>query len=211
MVRRGLSAIVTALCLALTACGTPDAAVTVAPPDGALRVAAIGDSITDADSVDLIGGDIGEQSWLSYATGPDLAFVGGWARWGATTAEMVAATPDPLDADVLVILAGTNDATSTPYDEIGANLRELTTRAGIGSVVLASVPPLDRSPEAAQELNTYLQTLADAEGWTWVDASAGLREGRLFAPGMSYDGIHPTAEGARVIGEAIRAAVLEAR
>lgn len=212
MARRVVPAILAALCLTLAACTwAPRAEVSAEPPASAIRLAAIGDSITDADSADLVGGDIGEQSWVGYATGPDITFVGGWAEWGATTAQMASATQHALDADVLVILAGTNDVNATPFDQIGANIRQIVASADVESVVLSSVPPIDYSPGRTEELNAYLEGLAGDEGWTWVDASAGLREGRRFATGMSYDGIHPTAEGARVIGEAIRAAILETR
>ncbi|WP_418605516.1 hypothetical protein [Georgenia sp. SUBG003] len=91
--------------------GTQDpAAVPATTPAraDAVRLAAVGDSITEADSPDFDGGDLGPESWVFHAVGEDVALVGGWARWGATTAQMAAAA-EPVEADVLVILAGTND------------------------------------------------------------------------------------------------------
>lgn len=74
--------------------------------------------------------------------------------------------------------------------------------------MLSSVPPIDARPEAAARLNADLGALAEARGWTWVDASAGVRAGGRFADGMSVDGLHPTAEGAAELGAALRKAVL---
>ncbi|WP_449283781.1 SGNH/GDSL hydrolase family protein [Leucobacter sp.] len=214
MARRPALATAAAVCLALTACAAmPPRAEPPPLPDpgtGAIRMAAVGDSITDGDSMDLAGGVPGPQSWVSYAIAPEIEFVGGWAEWGATTERMAEAVQQPLDADVLVILAGTNDAGGTPHERIGEHLARIVEAAGVDSVVLSSVPPNDYALGMTAELNGYLERLAAREEWTWVDAAAGLRSGDRYAEGMSYDGVHPTEEGARVIGEAIGAAILDA-
>lgn len=180
------------------------------PVDDAIRMAAVGDSITDADSRDLAGGVPGPRSWVSYAVGPEVEFIGGWAEWGARIARMADAVAEPFDADVLVILAGTNDAGWTPPEEIDAGLRTIAERSGVDEIVLSSVPPLDHASESAQRLNVQLEEIARSNGWTWVDAAAGLRENGGFAAGLSDDGVHPTEAGARVLGEAIGPAVIEA-
>ncbi len=175
---------------------------------GAMRLAVVGDSITDADSRDLSGGRPGPGSWVFYAAGGEVAFVGGWAEWGATTAQMAAAAR-PVPADVLVILAGTNDAGSgVPFAQTAAHLVAVADAVGAQRVVLSAVPPIDAAPEVATELNARLSGLARDHGWEWVDAAAGLRDGDRFAPGMSTDGLHPTRAGARVIGGAVRDALL---
>ncbi len=173
-------------------------------------MAAVGDSITAGDSIDLAGGVPGPQSWVSYAVGSEIEFVGGWAGWGANTAGMANAIAQPLDADVLVILAGTNDAGWTPHRQIGNNLSLIASTAGVDAVVLSSVPPNDLAPGNTEELNAYLERFAAHQDWVWVDAAAGLRDGDRYAEGMSYDGVHPTEQGARVRGEAIAPAVLDA-
>ena len=193
--------------------GQPDraAAPTPAParPD-ATRLAVVGDSITEADSPDFGSGDLGPESWVHHAVGEDLVLVGGWARWGATTSQMAGAV-EPVDADVLVILAGTNDVGSgATHASTLANLREIAGTVGAPEVVLSAVPPIDAAPELATDLNAALEDLARQEGWSWVDAPAGLRDGDRFAEGMASDGLHPTREGARVLGEAIREVVLDA-
>ncbi|KQZ10744.1 hypothetical protein ASD23_00820 [Agromyces sp. Root1464] len=172
--------------------------------------AAVGDSITDADSPDLAGGDLGDASWTRYVVDDGFAFVGGWAEWGATTA-MMADAVGPVDVDVLVVLAGTNDvAFSIPFEDSAANLERIVEVVGIEDVLVVSIPPMDALPAGAEAYNERLHELATDQGWRWVDASAGLRtaDGR-FADGMSLDGLHPSVEGARVLGEAIASALRE--
>ncbi|PFG41316.1 lysophospholipase L1-like esterase [Georgenia soli] len=187
------------------------AASTAAPPNpDATRLAVVGDSITEADSPDFDGGELGAESWVRHAVGEDLLLVGGWARWGATTSQMAAAV-EPVDADVLVILAGTNDVGSgATHESTLSNLRRIAGTVGAPEVVISAVPPIDAAPELATDLNAALENLARQEGWRWVDAPAGLRDGEQFAEGMASDGLHPTREGARVLGEAIRETVLAA-
>lgn len=214
MLRR-LIALFAAFALALlTACsgnpqGPSDPPETTEPASDAIRMAAVGDSITDADSPDLDGGTPGPQSWVSYAVGQEIDFVGGWAVWGASTSEMASGVEE-MDADVLVILAGTNDASSMAHEQIGENLIAIERAAGVDQVVLSSVPPIDAAPSNATELNAYLEAFAAQHGWMWTDAAQGLRDGDEFADGMAYDGLHPTEEGAQVLGEAIGRAVLRA-
>lgn len=173
--------------------------------DGA-TFAAVGDSITDADSADFAAGDIGPASWAAYVREAGFDFAGGWAEWGATSARM-AESVAPLEAETLVLLAGTNDvAFGMPFSETSANLDRIVETVGIEEVVVASIPPLEAFPQGAVEFNERLEDLADDRGWRFVDASAGLRtdDGR-FRPGMTSDGLHPSEQGARVLGEAIEA------
>ncbi|MRX44789.1 SGNH/GDSL hydrolase family protein [Agromyces kandeliae] len=172
--------------------------------------AAVGDSITDADSRDFAAGDLGAASWATYVVDDGFALAGGWAQWGATT-ERMAESVAPVEADVLVLLAGTNDvAFGVPFDESAANLARIVDAVGITDVVVASIPPMDAFPERAEDYNARLDDLSGDRGWRFVDASADLRtaDGR-FEYGMSSDGLHPTAEGARVLGAAIAAALRE--
>jgi hypothetical protein len=45
------------------------------------RFAAVGDSITDADSPDFATGDFGAASWATYVVDDGFVFAGGWAEW----------------------------------------------------------------------------------------------------------------------------------
>jgi lysophospholipase L1-like esterase len=172
--------------------------------------AAVGDSITDADSPDFATGNFGAASWATYVVDDGFTFAGGWAEWGATTAMMADAVA-PIEADVLVVLGGTNDvAFGIPFDESAANLDRIVDTVGIEDVVVVSIPPMDAFPDGVEEYNERLDDLADDRGWRFVDASAGLRTADWrFGDGMSSDGLHPSADGARVLGEAIAAELRE--
>lgn len=200
-------------CLLLAACSAP--AVEGSPTDArasagasaegaGVTFAAVGDSVTDADSADFAAGDLGPASWATYAVEAGAGFAGGWAEWGATTGRM-AEQVVPYEADVLVLLAGTNDvAFGIPFEESAANLERIVDAVGIAEVVVVSIPPIDAAPGNADDFNDRLEGLAGDRGWRFVDASAGLRspDGR-FRDGMSFDGLHPSEEGARVLGAAI--------
>lgn len=173
--------------------------------------AVVGDSITFAESLDFTAEEIDPASWVSFVCDEGFVFAGGWAEWGATTAKM-AESVAPVDADTLVVLAGTNDyALAVPFEETSANLDLIVQTVGIEDVVLVSVPPMAAFPEGATEFNQRLEELAGARGWRFVDASTGLvgSDGR-YQDGMTSDGMHPSEQGAQVLGEAI-AEALQAR
>ena len=199
----------------IVGCSAPQPADTPGSPEPSAvpahgTFAAVGDSITDADSPDFAAGDFGAASWATYVVDDGFVFAGGWAEWGAPTA-MMADSVGPIDADVLVVLAGTNDvAFGIPFDESAANLDRITDAVGIDEVIVVSIPPMDALPNGAKAYNQRLDDLAGDRGWRFVDASAGLRtaDGR-YGDGMSSDGLHPSADGARVLGEAIAAELRE--
>ena len=180
-------------------------------PDGTdqLTIAVVGDSITVGSDPTFAPGQVSEDSWVRYAVGDPVELAGGWARWGATTAEMAAAA-EPVPADVLVIMAGTNDlAAGTPTAQVARSLEEIVAEVGADEVLLCAVPPLDARPDVVPPFNEFLQQTADAHGWAWTDPSAGIRTGGQFAPGMSADGVHPTQAGATDIGGQVRSELLD--
>src|SRR5699024_11855568 len=71
----------------------PDASPTSSPQPDAVRMAVVGDSITDADSPDLPGGNVGQESWVYYALGPQVSFAGGSAVCCASTEQMADQVP----------------------------------------------------------------------------------------------------------------------
>lgn len=179
-------------------------------PSDAPSFAVVGDSITEAGSPDINAADPGPASWTFYAGDGAPQFVGGWARSGATTADMAQNTT-PMQADCLVILAGTNDvARDVPFDVSAANLRSIAARAGVPTVIVSAIPPFDPDPRAATTYNEDLVSLAADEGWTFTDPMAGIRTGDRFTPSMTSDGIHPTNEAARIIGADLKRAVIDA-
>lgn len=187
----------------LVACAGADRESPDAQP-GALQVVAVGDSITAADSPDFAAGDLGPGSWVWHVLDADVAFAGGWAVWGATTAEMAAGV-EQYDGDVLVVLAGTNDTgMGVEFTETAAHIRTIVSTVGVPEVVLSAVPPIDADPVRATRLNADLADLAATEGWHWVPQPPRISEdGATFAPAMASDGLHPTEEGAAVLGAAI--------
>src|SRR5699024_6264776 len=107
-----------------------------------LTIAVVGDSITVGSDPTFAPGQVSEDSWVRYAVGDPVELAGGWARWGATTAEMAAAA-DPVPADVLVIMAGTNDlAAGTPTAQVARSLEQIVAEVGADEVLLCAVPPL---------------------------------------------------------------------
>jgi lysophospholipase L1-like esterase len=178
---------------------------------GPLALAVVGDSISEADSADFAAGILGRASWVSHAVGDGIRFAGGWAVSGALTSQM-ARGARPVDADVLVVLAGTNDVyRGLPFAACAANLRSIVEAVGARRVVVSSIPPIDVEPTLVTTYNQQLQELAAASGWEFVDAMAGIRRGDRFADGMSLDGVHPTVAAAEAIGAAVREYVLPPR
>lgn len=181
------------------------AALQAAPGGAAVTFSAVGDSITEVDSPDFAAGDLGPNSWVTFARGDALTFAGGWADGGATT-EAMAANASPVASDVLVIMAGTNDlGKGIKFAETAANLQSIATTVGVPRVVLCAIPPNDSRPDDAAGMNASLQQLAADQGWEWLDPAAALRAaGNVYAAGLSSDGTHPTADGERLIGQAVR-------
>ncbi|MGY1635026.1 SGNH/GDSL hydrolase family protein [Geodermatophilus sp. SYSU D00742] len=176
---------------------------------GVRSMVAVGDSLT-AGGEPIRGPEVdGELSWIRAAVGPQLEFRGGWATGGATTADMRAAAT-PMDADVLVLMGGTNDLVlGRPWERTREDLLAVADVVGIGAVLLSAVPPHDDLPESATELNRQLQVLADEQGWQFVDPWADARQDGAYVPGASLDGVHPTQRVADEAGLLIRKALLD--
>jgi phospholipase/lecithinase/hemolysin len=192
--------------------GSPTSPAATGPPAQSepVRMAVVGDSISYGDSADFPGGALGDASWVRWAVDERLVFAGGWAVPGAVT-EAMAENVRPYDADVLVILAGTNDlAFGIPAEQTMANLARIAETAGVGRVVLVGIPPNDFLADAVTHYNAALRSFAAEQRWEFADAAAPLRaDGNTFGEGMTWDGVHPTVDGARLLGEGIRAHVLD--
>ena len=174
-----------------------------------ITFAAVGDSVTAGDSPDFTAGQVGPLSWVSYASGHGVRFEGGWAV-GGTTTETMATSATPVDATVLVIVAGTNDVSQgLSFQQTESHLKAIATGVGIQDVIVSSIPPKDDDVKGPAEYNSKLQAFAESQGWTFVDAMDGVRRGSHYIEGYTLDGVHPTAEAARIIGESLRAAIVE--
>ena len=180
-----------------------------APAAAELTVVAVGDSITAADSPDVPAGVFGPGSWVPSAEGPGVDVTGGWAVPGATTADMRAGV-QPLEADALVVMAGTNDVRrGLPWTESAAALDGIVATVGVPRVLVCSIAPLTEDPAAVAQYNGRLAGLAAAEGWEFVDCGASVRDpSGEWLPGTTYDGVHPTVDGAARIGAVVHQALV---
>ena len=173
--------------------------------------AAAGDSITawiDRNNIPV------HTTWVSSAPSKSVQFTGqGWAKGGAKLAE-IDANIVPIAADVLVIMAGTNDEGDrwgTPVALRIAEVKDIVAKSGAAHVLLSAVAPRDAGPAWAADWNVQLKQLATDEGWAFVDPWAFLRtaDGH-YVPGATVEGIHPTPASQVVAGVELRAAILKA-
>jgi lysophospholipase L1-like esterase len=203
------------LCLVLGGCstfgetGTPEPSSTPTSTIAAAptTIAVVGDSLTAGGSLDFSGGEYDRSTWVTQVLDDDIVLAGGWALGGATTASMRAAV-EPVDPDVLVVMAGTNDiGTGVPFQASKDNIDAIVRIVGGSHVIISAIPPYNPSPAAAADYNTNMAVYAASMGWTWVDPTADLRSGSVYKDGMSIDGIHPTPEGQTEMASALKQAI----
>lgn len=209
--RRALAAGV--LGLAMTACapGVSGGATDGGGTDGGagvLHVAVVGDSLSFGNSTSFTADGLGDESYVRWAFTDGIGLAGGTAVPGATSVQQ-AARVVPVDADALVLALGTNDlAWGLPFEETSGALAQIAATVGAPRVLLLSIPPLDYGQEVdVAGFNRRLEALAAEQGWEYVDATAPVREGDGWAPGMTTDGVHYTVEAARAVGESLREAL----
>ncbi|MEI4271456.1 SGNH/GDSL hydrolase family protein [Klenkia sp. LSe6-5] len=188
------------------AAGTDGAAAGAGPP---VRVVVVGDSITEMGSPDFDDGDYDASSWAWWATGGGVDVLGGWAHSGATTGDALAAV-GPVQADVLVLMAGNNDVDlGVPTSTVLANLVRIADVVGVPRVLLSAVAPEDGLGPHLAALDDALAGLAREEGWQFVDPMTAVRDGDGgWRDGTTPDGVHPTEAAAARIGAALHEAVL---
>lgn len=198
---------------ARTAIAAPTASS--APAGGALgttadpvRVAVVGDSLTAGGGRELSWG-LTADTWITYAKGNGIEYVGGWAKGGTTVQTQAAAVRPIADVDVLVLMAGTNDVrhhlsfaqSASSYDSIVATIHPK-------HVIIGAIPPYDRNPQGAAVYEKQLRAYVATKDWDFVDPWAFARDGLRYRAGVSLDGIHPTTAGYQRLGENYRAAIL---
>ncbi|WP_170860982.1 SGNH/GDSL hydrolase family protein [Trujillonella endophytica] len=195
--------------------GTLAQAVTAVPAAPAVPAGrsfvVVGDSLT-AGGAPIRGPEAdGEFSWVPAALGPGVEFRGGWATDGANAAQMRAGVT-PADADVLVVMAGTNDMLQgRPWAQTRDDLIVIAARAGTPVVLLSAVPPNDVDPAGALALNRSLAGLAAEQGWAFADPWEPVTVGGRYRAGSTLDGVHPTPRVAAEVGTRLRAALLQVR
>ncbi len=120
-------------------------------------------------------------------------------------------------ADILVVELGGNDALrGQELETTTANLREIVRRgraAGARVLLLGMDVPANYGPDYGGRFATLFERVAGEEG---VPLVPGFVRGLAAEPGLlQADGLHPTAEGQRLLAEkllpALEALVLEAQ
>ncbi|MCA5924731.1 SGNH/GDSL hydrolase family protein [Curtobacterium oceanosedimentum] len=164
---------------------------TPTPTPTALTYTYAGDSLTGMPA-----------SWMRQMNDPTLVSAGGVAIGGATSARILARS-SPKEADVLVVMAGTNDLRyGYSTKSILLNIDKIAKNVGADHVVLAAIAPsnitkyskkkIDRRKQG-EILNRDLQNHALTRGWMFVDPWAADR--RLdggWPSSRTVDGVHPT-------------------
>ncbi|MET4051323.1 lysophospholipase L1-like esterase [Frigoribacterium sp. PvP054] len=181
----------------------------VASASGGVRVAVVGDSLT-AGGGRLLSDGLTADTWMTYAQGDGVDYVGGYAKGGSTVQEQAAAVRPVADVDVLVLMSGTNDVRlGLGFAESAASYDAIVDTIRPKHVVVAAIPPYDRDPAAAARYEAELERYVVDEGWTFTDPWGFARAGEVYAPGTSLDGIHPTTAGYETIGHELRDVVLD--
>jgi lysophospholipase L1-like esterase len=174
-----------------------------------IRVVFMGDSITDGWTNPQFGGFFPGKPYVNRGIS------------GQTTPQMlVRFRPDVIDLEpqVVVILAGTNDIAGNTgpmtLAEIEGNLTTMTelARAHGIRVVLSSVMPVrdglmnkdreklvftnKRPPGTILALNEWIKKYAAANHLMYLDYfSAMVDDGGFMKAELTYDGLHPSAQG----------------
>jgi acyl-CoA thioesterase I len=186
------------------------------PPVGAgeQRVVFMGDSITDA--------------WGHGANFfPDKPYFNRGIS-GQTTPQMLVRFQQDVVAlkpDVVIILAGTNDIAgntgpSTPQmiEDNFVSMADIAHRSDI-KVVIASILPAIAYPwrpgiapaEEIRTLNAWLKDFCSRDGDIYLDYYSALADAQGgMGPGLSKDGVHPTARGYAIMAPLAEKAIAEA-
>ncbi|WP_123942642.1 MULTISPECIES: SGNH/GDSL hydrolase family protein [unclassified Frondihabitans] len=180
-------------------------------PEGStpgVRVAIVGDSLTAGGGRSLSEG-LTPNTWITYAKGNGVDYVGGWAVGGTTIQQMAAAVKPIAKVDVLVLMAGTNDVRhKISFADSRASYEKVIATLHPKHVIIGAIPPNNRHPRQAALYEKHLHAYALAAGYDFVDPWGFARDGDVYAPGTSLDGTHPTTAGYRLVGLAYRDAIV---
>ncbi|MGA8599231.1 MAG: SGNH/GDSL hydrolase family protein [Bryobacteraceae bacterium] len=186
------------------------------PAAGEARVVFMGDSITDG---------WGRKYGQFF---PGKPYINRGISGQTTPQMLVRFRPDVINLKpkVVVILAGTNDIAGNTGPETLADIEnnltsmaELAHASGI-KVVLASLTPVcdyiksqttRRPPDQIVALNDWIKSYCDKDGDVYLDYySATIDERKMFKQDLTYDGLHPNAQGYEVMAPLAQAAITQA-
>jgi lysophospholipase L1-like esterase len=212
IVAASASVIIVAGCSSLSPEPSPSPSTAPEP----IRIAVVGDSNTTGLQGSLENGVANGTAWVAQLTSGEFKFVGGWARDGATSTVMAQQTQPIADVDLLVIMAGTNNAAQgISTEQLAADFETIAATIDADEVVLSADPPLDGTPEVIADLNVTIAEIAKDEGWRFHDSWAELRSPQQkWLPEYRLDGVHTTKEGYGVMAsdmESYLLAVVERR
>lgn len=183
-----------------------------------IRFCALGDSITHGGGSISVPPSTALYNWETYCAIP----VKNLGRSGDTTAEILERFDSdvlPFRPEVLFIMAGVNDyrANILGWESVEnlALIRDKCNRNGIKPVFLTPTPLnpaqiqkigfIELPPEDWQEHRRYIcDWIRDQEFFIDVNEKLTDTEGNLLAS-LSIDGLHPDADGKKIIGEAVAA------
>jgi lysophospholipase L1-like esterase len=147
---------------------------------------------------------------------------------GQTTPQMVVRFHQDvvdLHPKVVVILAATNDVAENTGPMTAEmtldNFRAMVEMARANGIkpVIASIPPAGDFPwkpgmnpaPKIRALNAKLEAWCKSEGVVWVDYYSALTDvNGAMRPGLSFDGVHPTAAGYALMGPLAEAGIAKA-
>jgi lysophospholipase L1-like esterase len=181
------------------------------PADPA-RVVFLGDSITDG--------------WRLDTFFPGKPYVNRGISGQVTSQMLVREYADVIDLKpaAVILLAGTNDIarnngpeTATMIEENIMAITELAKVHGI-KVILCSVTPIadygrqkmseGRPPADILKMNAWMKDYAAKNGAFYCDYFSALIDDKgMLKPGISMDGLHPNAEGYKIMAPIAQASI----
>jgi lysophospholipase L1-like esterase len=171
-----------------------------------VSVAVIGDSNSNGNNIDRTLAD-GIEDKTAYITQNRgfVKFAGGWANSGATSGYIAWNAPAVSNADVVAIMAGTNDVINgISKADLEKNLRTTVSKVGVNKVLILGIPPLKDRNQDVSAMNATLKQIAYENGWSFFDPWTDLRTADNSWKAEYYaDGVHTNAAGYKVIGYAV--------
>lgn len=183
-----------------------------AQPADPNRVVFLGDSITDG--------------WKLDVSFPGKPYVNRGISGQVTSQMLVRMYPDVIDLKpaAVILLGATNDIARNNGPEtltmIQENIMAITELAKLHNikVILCSVTPIadygrnkmstGRPPSDILKVNAWMKDYAAKTGETYCDYFSALVDDKGFLkPGISMDGLHPNADGYKLMAPVAQAAI----